>query len=115
MTDVKAVRNVQQKVAEGNLLRFRFGKNAQTIRNVTQLYYTFVKNYHEPKEEPVSPEVTTAVENASYESRDVVKETIHESNSSSDNVSKHSSMVCVMRRIVLTAIRIAMRSVFCLP
>lgn len=90
MTDVKAVRNVQQKVAEGNLLRFRFGKNAQTIRNVTQLYYTFVKNYHEPKEEPVSPEVTTAVENASYESRDVVKETIHESNSSSDNVSKRA-------------------------
>ncbi len=35
MTDVKAVRNVQQKVAEGKLLRFRYGKDAQTIRNVT--------------------------------------------------------------------------------
>ena len=27
MTDVKAVRNIQQKVAEGKLLRFRFGKD----------------------------------------------------------------------------------------
>lgn len=51
MTDVKAVRNVQQKVAEGKLLRFRYGKDAQAIRNVTQLYYTFIKNYREPKEE----------------------------------------------------------------
>lgn len=52
MTDVKAVRNVQQKVAEGKLLRFRYGKDAQTVRNVTQLYYTFIKSYREPKEEP---------------------------------------------------------------
>ena len=51
MADVKAVRNVQQKVAEGKLLRFRFGKDAQTIRNITQLYYNFVKSYREPKEE----------------------------------------------------------------
>ena len=47
MTDVKTVRNAQQKVAEGKLLRFRYGKDAQTIRNVTQLYYNFVKSYHE--------------------------------------------------------------------
>ncbi len=52
MTDVKAVRNVQQKVAEGKLLRFRYGKDAQTIRNVTQFYYTFIKSYREPKAEP---------------------------------------------------------------
>lgn len=52
MTDVKVVRNVQQKVAEGNLLRFRYGKEAQTIRNVTQLYYTFIKSYRVPQEEP---------------------------------------------------------------
>ena len=51
MKDVKAVRNVQQKIAEGKLLRFRYGKDAQTIRNVTQLYYTFIKNYREPKED----------------------------------------------------------------
>ena len=51
MKDVKAVRNVQQKIAEGKLLRFRYGKDAQAIRNVTQLYYTFIKNYREPKEE----------------------------------------------------------------
>ena len=50
MTDVKAVRNVQQKVAEGKLLRFRCGKDAETIRNVTQMYYTFIKSYREPKE-----------------------------------------------------------------
>ena len=49
MTDVKAVRNVQQKVAEGKLLQFRFGKDAQAIRNVTQLYYTFIKSYRKPK------------------------------------------------------------------
>lgn len=48
MTDVKAVRNVQQNVAEGKLLRFRYGKDAQTIRIVTRLYYTFIKSYHEP-------------------------------------------------------------------
>lgn len=52
MTDVKAVRNVQQKVAEGKLLRFRYGKDAQTIRNVAQLYYNFIKSYREPKDEP---------------------------------------------------------------
>lgn len=51
MTDVKTVRNVQQKVAEGKLLRFRFGKDTQAIRNVTQLYYTFIKKYREAKEE----------------------------------------------------------------
>lgn len=49
--DVKVVRNIQQKVSEGKLLRFRFGKDAQTIRNVTQLYYNFVKSYRKSKEE----------------------------------------------------------------
>ena len=56
MTDVIAVRKIQQKVAEGKLLRFRFGKDTQTIRNVTQLYYNFVKSYREMKEQPVVPE-----------------------------------------------------------
>lgn len=50
-TDVKVVRNIQQKVSDGKLLRFRFGKDAQTIRNVTQLYYNFVKSYRKSKEE----------------------------------------------------------------
>ena len=53
MTDVKAVRNAQQKVAEGKLLRFRYGKDAQPIRNATQLYYNFVKSYHEKPVQPV--------------------------------------------------------------
>ncbi|MBP3656732.1 MAG: hypothetical protein J6K32_08560 [Clostridia bacterium] len=57
MTEVKAVRNVQQKIAEGKLLRFRYGKDAQTIRNVTRLYYTFIKSYRETKEEPPVPVV----------------------------------------------------------
>ena len=56
MTDVIAVRKVQQKIAEGKLLRFRFGKDAQTIRNVTQLYYNFVKNYREMKDPSDVPE-----------------------------------------------------------
>lgn len=51
MKDVRTVRNVQQKIAEAKLLRFRYGKDAQAIRNVTQLYYTFIKNYREPKKE----------------------------------------------------------------
>lgn len=51
MTDVKTVRNVQQKVAEGKLLRFRYGKDAQTIRTVTHLYYTFIKSYRAPPKE----------------------------------------------------------------
>lgn len=52
MADVKAVRNVQQKVAEGKLLRFQYGKDAQAIRSVTQLYYAFIKSYRTPQEEP---------------------------------------------------------------
>lgn len=58
MTDVKAVWNVQQKVAEGKLLRFRYGKDAQTIRNVTQLYYAFIKNYRASKEESQRKKIT---------------------------------------------------------
>ena len=54
MTDAKAVHNVQKKVAEGKLLRFRFGKNAQAIRSVTQLYYAFIKSYCEPKEDAIT-------------------------------------------------------------
>lgn len=46
MTNVKLVRSAQQKVAEGKLLHFCYGKDAQNIRNVTQLYYNFVKSYH---------------------------------------------------------------------
>lgn len=61
MTDVKAVRNVQQKVAEGKLLRFRYGKDAHTIRTVTQLYYNFIKSYRVPQEEPPMQK-TSAVE-----------------------------------------------------
>ena len=60
MTDVQEVRKIQQKVAEGKLLRFRFGKDAQTIRNVTQLYYNFVKSYRETKEQPVVPAETSS-------------------------------------------------------
>lgn len=52
MTDVRTVRNVQQKISEDTLLRFKYGKNAQTIRTAVQLYYAFVKSYREPKEEP---------------------------------------------------------------
>ena len=52
MTDVRTVRNAQQKISEDTLLRFRYGKNAQTIRTAVQLYYTFIKSYREPKEEP---------------------------------------------------------------
>ena len=54
MTDAKAVHNIQEKVAGGKLLRFRFGKNAQAIRNVTQLYYAFIKSYREPKEDIIT-------------------------------------------------------------
>lgn len=54
ITDVQEVRRIQQKVAEGKLLRFRYGKDAQTIRNVTQLYYNFVKSYRETKAQPAT-------------------------------------------------------------
>lgn len=47
MTDTKAVHRIQQKVATGKLLRFHFGKDAQNVRNATQLYYSFVKDYQE--------------------------------------------------------------------
>lgn len=57
MTDAKAVHNAQKKVAEGKLLRFRFGKNAQAIRNVTQLYYAFIKSYHESKEDDYGKQI----------------------------------------------------------
>lgn len=45
MTDIALVRDVQQKVASGKLLRFQYGKASQDIRTATQLYYSFVKNY----------------------------------------------------------------------
>ena len=64
MTDVKAVRTVQQKIAEGKLLRFRFGKDAQAIRTVTQLYYAFVKSYQAPKEALAAPVQETSDEEA---------------------------------------------------
>ena len=47
MTDLKVVRNAQQKVAEGRLLHFRYGEDAKSIRHVTQLYFNFIKSYHE--------------------------------------------------------------------
>lgn len=50
MTDVMAVRDIQKKIAEGKLLSFQFGKDAQIIRSVTQLYYSFVKKYRKPKD-----------------------------------------------------------------
>lgn len=67
MTDVKTVRNVQQKVAGGRLLRFRYGKKAQTIRSATLLYYTFLKGYQEakseiPQQETLSEKVTFPVQ-----------------------------------------------------
>lgn len=59
MTDVMAVRNVQQKVSESKLLRFQYGKDAQAIRNVTLLYYNFIKSYREPKEKRPVPQALT--------------------------------------------------------
>lgn len=49
MIDIKAVHHVQKTVSEGKLLRIQFGKDAQKIRDVTQLYYAFVKSYREQK------------------------------------------------------------------
>ena len=57
MTDVKTVREVQQKIEQGNLLRFRYGKDAKRIREATQLYYYFVKSYHEKPAVTVVDEV----------------------------------------------------------
>ena len=58
-TDVKAVRNVQERISQGKLLRFRFGKDAQRIREVTQLYYSFVKSYHDKPSAPIFAEDQT--------------------------------------------------------
>ena len=54
MTDLKTVYEVQKKVTESVILRIRFGKDTQTIRNVTQLYYDFIKSYQVPKAAPVT-------------------------------------------------------------
>ncbi len=51
ITDVHVVRKVQQQVAEGKLLHFRFGREAQKLREITQLYYSFVKYYHSLKKQ----------------------------------------------------------------
>lgn len=75
MTDVRAIHNVQQKVAGGKLLRFRYGKDAQTIRAVTQLYYTFVKSYRDPKEELLVHEVPVEVSVMSAEAAPVLDTT----------------------------------------
>lgn len=58
MTDINAVRNIQQKVAEGKLFKFRFGKDAQAMRDAMQLYYSFVKSYRKPKENDKTPPTT---------------------------------------------------------
>lgn len=49
LTNIKTVRNVQQKVFEDKHLRFKYGKDAQAIRDATKLYYAFVKSYRKPK------------------------------------------------------------------
>lgn len=46
MTDIATVEHVQKKIAGGRFLRFRFWKDTQAIRNVTELYYNFIKDYH---------------------------------------------------------------------
>ena len=51
ITDVKSVRKVQQQVAEGKLLHFRFGKEATRLREISQLYYSFIKCYHPPRKQ----------------------------------------------------------------
>ncbi len=76
MTDSKAVHSVLQKVAEGKLLRFCFGKDAQTIRNVTQFYYAFIKNYREPKgdiiTQPTHPVKDVIVEQVAFDAAEQV-------------------------------------------
>lgn len=48
-TDVKVIRDIQQKIAAGLVLRFRYGKKEATqIRAVIDLYYAFVKSYRKP-------------------------------------------------------------------
>lgn len=49
------------------MLRFRYGKKAQTIRSATLLYYTFLKGYQEakseiPQQETLSKKVTFPVQ-----------------------------------------------------
>ena len=51
MTDVRAVRNIQQNIFNGKLLRYKYGNDAQAIRNAIKLYYAFIKSYRKSKEE----------------------------------------------------------------
>lgn len=63
MTDVKEVRDVQQKIAAGNLLYYRYGKDAQKIRAATQLYYYFIKSRRKPsKKTSAQTNLTNTVE-----------------------------------------------------
>ena len=67
MTDVNAVREIMQRVSGGKLLHFQYGYEAQNIRKVTQLYYSFLKYYHEQKEKavadsPASTEITAVTQ-----------------------------------------------------
>lgn len=50
ITDVKEVNRVQQKIAEGQLLRFRYGKETERIREAVRVYYSFVKGYRRQTE-----------------------------------------------------------------
>lgn len=48
-TDVKVIRDIQQKIAAGLVLRFKYGKKEATqIRGIIDLYYAFVKSYRKP-------------------------------------------------------------------
>ena len=87
MTEVKAVRNVQQKVAEDKLLRFRYGREAQTIRIVAQLYYTFIKSYRDIKEKLFVPEKSIAETSVSVQNIFPTKST------SAEGISEHPAEI----------------------
>ncbi len=68
MTEVKEVHRILKTVAEGKLLRIKFGKDAQKIRNATQLYYEFIRDYQKPTyvsptKEMLSPKMDDSQDN----------------------------------------------------
>lgn len=49
-TDIKTVQNVQQKVANSGLLRFKYGlEESKRIQDIVSHYYAFIKSYRKSK------------------------------------------------------------------
>lgn len=88
MTDINEVQTIQQKVAQGKLLLFRYGKDTQNIRNATRLYYAFTKVYRERKAFKLLQEANDSAESEDADQLSNGKECSGSVNSTVETISR---------------------------